>query len=294
MCHPARPGPSLSDSGTTAIVEPWSDARVWDAFDSHRWYPPSSRRVTKDNYDLAVTPGSSDLTWIYGFRAGDLREAERLLDEIRHTVISLGGTGARLQLTPHARPPELGDLLPSFQFEPKESAEVLVYELRDRLGNERPPSFRPTPGLTVREITSREDYEAAESVAWTVFELPPPSSEVQADFVRAYEKQVRETGHSDRFLALDGGRAAGSAGYTLERGAALLWGTGVLPEFRGRGIYGALVTARCHSAVERGAEVALVAARTGTSGPILKRHGFRTVGPIRTFEAHWSHSDPSG
>jgi GNAT superfamily N-acetyltransferase len=275
-------------------MAPWSDARVWDAMESHRWYPPSSRRVTTENYDLAVTPGSSNLTWVYGFHASDPRDAKRLLEEIRETVTSLGGTGARMQVTPHAQPPGLGDLLLGFQFEPKETAEVLVYDLRDGFGNARLPSFRPTAGLTVREITSREDLEAVESLTTAVFDLPTPSAEVQAGFIEAYERQIRETGHSDRFLALEGARAAGSAGLALEGAVALLWGTGVLPEFRGRGIYGALVEARCHSAVDRGAEIALVAARTGTSGPILKRHGFRVVGPIRTYEAQWSRQGPSG
>jgi GNAT superfamily N-acetyltransferase len=262
--------------------------------ESHRWYPPSSQRITKENYELAVTRGSSGLTWIYGFHARDIREAERLLDEIREEVRSLGGTGARVQLTPRTQPPGLGDLLLRFQFEPKESAEVLVYELRDGVGKERLPSFRPTPGLTVREATSREDYDAVDSLTTTIFELPTPPAEVRAGFIETFERQIRETGHSGRFLASEGARPVGCAGLTLEGDVAFFWGTGVLPEFRGRGIYGALVRARCSSAVERGSEIALVSAQTGTSGPILKKHEFRIVGPIRTFEAQWSHSDPSG
>jgi GNAT superfamily N-acetyltransferase len=274
-------------------VAPWSDAQVWDAMESHRWYPPSSRRVATENYELAVTPGSPGLTWIYGFHARDARDAERLLQEIREKVKSLGGTGARIQLTPNARPAELSDLLLGFEFVPKESAEVLVYDLRDGSGNARVPSFRPTGGLTVREIASREDYDAVERLMAAIFDLPPPSAEVRAGFIEAYEGRIRETGHADRFIALEGARPVGTAGLTLEGAVSLFWGTGVLPEFRGRGIYGALVEARCRSVAERGAEIVLVSALTGTSGPILKRHGFRVVGPIRTYEAHWSHEAPS-
>jgi ribosomal protein S18 acetylase RimI-like enzyme len=268
-------------------VAPWSDAQVWDAMESHRWFPPSSRRVTTANYELAVTPSSASLSWIYGFQARDARDAERLLKEIREKVKSLGGTGARIQLTPHARPAELSDLLLDFEFEPKESAEVLVYDLRDDSGNARLPSFRPTRGLTVREIASREDYDAVERLTAAIFDRPPPSAELRAGFIEAYERRIRETGHADRFLALEGARPVGTSGVTLEGAVALFWGTGVLPEFRGRGIYGALVEARCRSAVGRGAEIVLVTALTGTSGPILKRHGFRVVGPIRTYEADW-------
>jgi ribosomal protein S18 acetylase RimI-like enzyme len=261
--------------------------------ESHRWYPPSSRRVTTENYELAVTVGSSGLTWIYGFRARDTRDAERLLGEIRATVQSLGGTGARMWVTPHDRPPGLGDLLLRFQFEPKESAELLACDLRDGLGKASLPSFRPTPGVTVREITSREEYDLVDGLTATIFELPAPPAEVRAGFIESYERQIRETGHSERFLALDGTRPAGAAGLTLKGAAALLWGTGVLPEFRGRGIYSAMVRARCSSAAERGAEIAFTVARTGTSGPILKGHGFRVVGPIRAYEADWSQERPS-
>jgi GNAT superfamily N-acetyltransferase len=269
-------------------VAPWSDARVWDAMESHRWYPPSSRRVTAENYELAVTPGSSGLTWIYGFRARGASEAERLLREIRAKVRALGGTGARMWVTPHAQPPDLADLLSRFEFAPKESAEVLVYDLRDGSGNGAVPPFRPVPGLTVRETTSREDYDAVQSVTTTVFGLPTPPAAAEAGFVELYERQIRETGHSGRFLAVDGERAAGAAGLALEGPVAFLWGTGVLAEHRGRGIYGALVDARCRTAIDQGAEIALVIAQTGTSGPILKRHGFRVVGPIRTYEAQWT------
>lgn len=262
--------------------------------ESHRWYPPSSTRVTEENYELAVTPGSSDLTWIYGFHAPDARHATRLLEEIRAKVQSLGGTGARIMVAPNAQPPGLGDLLVNFRFELKESAELLAYDLRDEHGAARLPSFRPVPGLTLREITTREEYEIVTNLTRTIFDLPTPSAEVRAGFLESYERQVRETGHSERFLALEGPRAAGTAGLALEGAVALLWGSGVLPEFRGRGIYGALVAARCRSAVQRGAEIACTTARTGTSGPILKRHGFRVVGPHRVYEARWFAPSPAG
>jgi GNAT superfamily N-acetyltransferase len=275
-------------------VTPWSNARVWDAVESHRWYPPSSTRVTAENYEVAVTPGSPGLTWIYGFQARDARDAERLLDEIREKVQSLGGTGARISVTPSTQLPGLEDVLSNLRFEPMESAEVLAYDLRDEAGQERPPSFRSAPGVTVREITTREEYEVVTSLIETVFELPAPSEEVRAGLLESYERLIRETGHSERFLARAGPLATGGAGMTLKGPTALLWGTGVLPEFRGRGVYSALVAARCESAVQRGAEIVYTHARTGSSGPILKRHGFRLVGPIRVYQAQWPQVSPSG
>jgi hypothetical protein len=31
----------------------------------------------------------------------------------------------------------------------------------------------------------------------------------------------------------------------------------------------------------------VVTAQTGTSGPILKHHGFRVVGPLDTYQSDW-------
>jgi hypothetical protein len=71
------------------------------------------------------------------------------------------------------------------------------------------------------------------------------------------------------------------------RPVARFWGSGVLADHRHQGIYGALVLSRGRDAVARGAEVVLVTARTGTSGPIRKRPQFRAVGSVRVFQSHW-------
>jgi len=261
---------------------------VWDALAAHRWYPPTSKRVTTDRYELAVTPGAPGLSWIYGLTAGDDREASRLLDEIRPSIESVGGTGARIWVTPKSQPGGLRDLLVSRGFKSGESVEVLVWDLRDDQGNPRLPSFTPLRDGEVREITTESDSNTFQDVMATIFEYGPPSVEVRAGFNRNLDQTVRQTGHSNQFLAFEGARAIGCAGLGLSGAVAMLWGAGVLPEYRGRGFYGELVNARCESATERGSEIAVVTARTGTSGPILKRHGFRVVGPIEIFEAQWS------
>ncbi len=70
---------------------------------------------------------------------------------------------------------------------------------------------------------------------------------------------------------------AGAGGYTLAGEVARLWGAGVVPTFRGRGVYRALVRARLAQAAGRGATLALVHAEP-TSSPILQRLGFRVYG----------------
>ena len=70
---------------------------------------------------------------------------------------------------------------------------------------------------------------------------------------------------------------AGAGGYTLAGPVARLWGAAVVPAFRGRGIYRALVRARLAEAAPRGAALALVHAEP-TSSPILRRLGFGVYG----------------
>jgi GNAT superfamily N-acetyltransferase len=68
-----------------------------------------------------------------------------------------------------------------------------------------------------------------------------------------------------------------------DRGVMLLGGSAVLPAYRGRGHYRALVRARLCDAHRRGAAAVVVQARRTTSAPILVRLGFEEVMPIRTF-----------
>jgi GNAT superfamily N-acetyltransferase len=282
------PGGGYANGVGPPRVAPWSDSQVWDAVVAHRWYPPSCQRVRAENYELAVTPGSNTFTWVYGFEASDLSEADRLLTEIRAAIESRGGTGARIQVTPESQPAGLAKLLERHGFRPLEAAEVLVWELHDASGVPTLPAFRPAPGLEIRESVSEPDYDASQDLLTAIFHTPAPPAGARAAFLADYREKIRGTGHSDRFLAFVDSRAVGCAGLELDGRVALLWGTGVLPEYRGRGIYGRLVEARSRSAVERGAEIVLVMAQTGTSGPILKRHGFRLVGPLQTLEARWS------
>jgi GNAT superfamily N-acetyltransferase len=81
-----------------------------------------------------------------------------------------------------------------------------------------------------------------------------------------------------RYLARVDGVPVGSAGITIDGDVARLWGGGVVTEFRGRGVYRALLAARLAEATKHGVTLALVKARTGTSSPILRRAGFTAYG----------------
>jgi ribosomal protein S18 acetylase RimI-like enzyme len=268
-------------------VVSWNPDRIWDAFDAWRWIPPTAKRETTEEYELAVTPGSYALTYVYGFRVDDARRADERLDAVKKRIQDLGGTGARFQLTPRSRPTDLAERLARHGYQAREQAEVLAWLLRDDRGGSRQPDFPAPTGITVREIRTDPEYEKFGELGTVIFGDPAPPAESQSGFLSEFHRVVREVGHSDRWLAFDGATAVGRAGMELVGPVARLWGTGVAPEYRRRGIYGALVRARCESAARRGGELALVSARVGTSGPILKRHGFERLGSVQIFEARW-------
>ena len=74
------------------------------------------------------------------------------------------------------------------------------------------------------------------------------------------------------------GQPAGCAWIRFHRGShfASLWGGATLPQYRGRGLYKALVAARLQEALARGVSYLTVDA-SPMSAPILRRHGFRQI-----------------
>lgn len=87
-----------------------------------------------------------------------------------------------------------------------------------------------------------------------------------------------ESGDSEFWIAEVGDRVVCGGRLTPVAGTdfAGIWGGSTLPEFRGRGIYRALVAARARSAMARGARL-INSDCTDMSRPILERSGLRAV-----------------
>lgn len=269
------------------LVAAWTTERVWDAVDARRWIPPSAKRVVTDAYELVVTPGSYALTYVYGFHADTSEQADDRLVDLRSQIEALGGTGACFQLIPRSRPDDLAARLLRHGYRLAEEADVLIWELVDTEGKPVLPEFASPASVSVREAISEPEFEAFVELSGPIFGDPVPPVEARSGFLAEFRRKLRVEGHSDRFLAWEGTRPIGRAGMEIAGSVARFWGTGVRPEHRGRGVYGALVRERCESALRRGAELVLGTARAGTSGPILKRHGFRPMGAVQVFEVQW-------
>ncbi len=92
----------------------------------------------------------------------------------------------------------------------------------------------------------------------------------------ANEAVVRANGPLVMFLARWDGEPAATAGAALHPRSVYMIGGVVLPAFRGRGLYRALVDARLALARQRGIELSTSLAKSDTSAPILERMGFET------------------
>jgi GNAT superfamily N-acetyltransferase len=99
---------------------------------------------------------------------------------------------------------------------------------------------------------------------------------VERDVLERYHRALLVTpgARTHMFVAYIDGRAAGAASYVAQQESAFFIGGLVLPEFRARGVYRALVRARARHALSLGLQVA--ASHAGTmSAPILARMGFQ-------------------
>ena len=165
---------------------------------------------------------------------------------------------------PHYTPAGVDQVLLDLGASVHETVDVCGHSLDRAL-----PAESLAPGASARRVRTRDDvaqFERTSALAWG---YPPPLEEdIDRTFARSTEGY---------FIGCWDGAPAGAGGYGLVGDVARLWGTAVVPEFRGRGVYRALVHARMADARGRGARLALVHARP-TSSPILQRLGFTVYG----------------
>ncbi len=265
-------------------MEPWTADRIWAAFERGAWVPPGATRIETNDYLLAVTPGSTPLTYVYAFRAEPPERFDEVLADLGARVKAHGGTGARIQVTPRTRPRDLAHRLETRGFVPLDEADLVVRELATAPAGSADPARDAARGIDVREVRTDDDYRTYLRLSDEVFGNPPPPPAAEAEFFALFQRQ-REAGQpSGRFLAEESGAPVGIGGGHTNGPVLYLWGGGVLPSHRHRGVYRALVAARLDAARAAGAEIAFTVARRASSGPTLERLGFRRVGAVRLYE----------
>lgn len=168
-------------------------------------------------------------------------------------------------MDPGVQPSDLAERLAALGMTPREEVDVMVLPAGAEVGE--------TPGVEVvdalRDEATFAQAEAAQVAGFGV------------ELVRGQRSRYASAAADParRFLlALVDGEPAGAGWATIHPDGVLMAGGAVAPPFRGRGVYRALVAARLALARSVGAPGLGVQARPDTSGPILSRLGFVTVG----------------
>jgi GNAT superfamily N-acetyltransferase len=163
------------------------------------------------------------------------------------------------------QPPDLPDRLLAAGFTPEPAEALLVAEIAD-LALEVPPP----PGVEVRTVTDDHGVEALVSVHDQVF------GEDHSAVGRALLAALARRPPTAAGVVAFAGRtpiAAGRVEFHHGSDFASLWGGGVLPSWRGRGVFRSLVAHRAAMASARGFRYLQVDAMPA-SRPILQRLGF--------------------
>lgn len=141
------------------------------------------------------------------------------------------------------------------------------------------PAGGRAEGVEVRVVETFDDLVAGGVVLEHAFGLPAVSEQENR---RLFDDYLGPDNSARQYLALVDGRPVGVAFSVAGKGALNLFGGGVLPDARGRGIYRALTWARWDDAVELGTPVLTVQAGR-QSGPILERLGFQPLTQVRMY-----------
>jgi GNAT superfamily N-acetyltransferase len=140
----------------------------------------------------------------------------------------------------------------------------------------------PNAGVTVNPVRDEErmeDFLAVESVVWPG--EPGKRRELRFAILNdPLERDVAFVGYCDRKPV-----GCGRVTVSLYSQFAGLWGGSVLPDFRGRGVYRALLSARIQHLRQFDSIRYLRVDALPTSRPILEKYGFERI--ASTWPAEW-------
>jgi GNAT superfamily N-acetyltransferase len=206
----------------------------------------------------------------------NLREADadRAIEE---EIAFFTGLGIRFgwKLYGHDLPADLGARLAARGFIPQEIESVVVLDLDEAPADLWQPIAadlrRVTDPAQIAEVVAVQDAVWGERFDWLGAQLAQELQNAGDDF-RLY-------------LAYAEGTAASTAWVRFHPPTrfASLWGGSTLADYRGRGLYTALLAARAQEARRRGVRFLTVDA-SDMSRPILERRGFRFLTTARDYK----------
>lgn len=249
----------------------WTEERILREAASWVWTPAGARRVEDAGRLLVHLPWRQSI--VHRSSVADEALARAMISSTISEAHEAGSAGLYWWTRPSTSPGCTARLLSESGFRVCEEVEILAFNLKGAVL----PDLASPVGVEVEPVGDLGSLRVFHRLGAEVFGFPEPSEQELAAY--AAEMDGADTGAPVlSFLARIGGEPVSAAGLGVADGVGRMWGAATLPEFRRRGAYSALVLERCRAARACGAEVAVVKARVGTSGPILRRAGFHAVG----------------
>lgn len=224
---------------------------------------PDSRVIERPGFLQIITPSlkTGGLNQVI-YSVLEEAETERVIDE---TIAMYQQIGVRFRWTvlPESRPLDLAERLARRGLE--------LVEVRAMYHPTGPMDMEESEDIRVEEVGAAKVDMFTETMAagWGVD---------PAALLRFHREIIaRPKGDYRLFLAFFQGQPAGGASFTSFSRSVYLVGGVVRKEFRGKGIYKALVNARLKRAAELGFLLATTQAQAKTSAPVLERLGFKTL-----------------
>jgi GNAT superfamily N-acetyltransferase len=211
---------------------------------------------------VAETPG--DWSWIEWSDLDETNADQVIAEQLAY----FGDRRLEWKYYTHDRPADLPDRLRSAGLEPGVDEALMVAEIA-----ELPTDLAPPDGIELTAVTDEAGIDLLVQVHDQVFgdDHSTLRSRLLNQLSTAPETMTP-------ILALAGDRpvCASRVDFHIGTEFASLWGGGTLPEWRGRGIYRAMVAFRARLAADRGYRYLRTDALP-TSEPILARLGFERL-----------------
>lgn len=207
--------------------------------------------------------------------ADDAAGAERLRDLVALAVAHLDADPSLVEVEwktrGHDIAPGLHDALLDAGFEAEEPESIMIGEARALIGAPTPP------GVVIRRVTAPDEVRAASFCTDRGFGVAPDAARAD-ERVESVARGAGSTDCTQMWVAEVDGQMVSAGRLEPVTGTefAGIWGGATIPEFRGRGIYRAVLAARAEAALSIGRTL-IHSDSTEDSRPILERSGFVRV-----------------
>ena len=234
--------------------------------------PPPGKRFVRPNFTLGLSPTRTH-AFVSRLRT-TAAELDATIADVRELLREYPGVWCQWSLGPSCRPVGVAQLLKERGFVPPTLA-PFEPSYSVMLLTSPPPARPPAPAVEARLVESYDEYERALRAGFKASEMSEEDIASWVDAAPALWRDASGLAQQTHIAFVDGHVAA--FGFAAPGAAAvLLAGSAVLPEFRGRGAYRALVASRWSAAVATG-KPALAVHAGAMSRPILARCGFEEV-----------------